>query len=101
MGWPWNKYNVGAPDPEGRSNWLSVAAAGDGDEESVMLGNQHVLVVYDVRSKIVRTVMGPLKLRENWNWEHVGVTRHVFKESLVQHACFGSSADLQFVHSWC
>ncbi|RCV14410.1 hypothetical protein SETIT_2G423800v2 [Setaria italica] len=91
---PW----AGSPGGDGRPllpvDLMSVAAAGDG-EGNVMLGNHKGLVVYNVRrKKTVRTVDTVAK-------PDALMTRHVFKESLVQQPGFvaaeQSSLDLSLV----
>ncbi|CAL5031391.1 unnamed protein product [Urochloa decumbens] len=81
--------------------WLSTrdlkAAAGD-DRGNVMLANQHGFCVYSVRTKTLRRVSCVPKRSNN-----LLVSRHVFRESLVQHPGFRqarSSADLPLIHFW-
>ncbi|KAL6657407.1 hypothetical protein ACP70R_005187 [Stipagrostis hirtigluma subsp. patula] len=61
-----------------------VASASDG-EGNVMLGKHYCLVVYNVRSKTVRTVSSVATPTNN-----VLMSRHVFRESLVQHPSFSA-----------
>ncbi|KAL6657403.1 hypothetical protein ACP70R_005183 [Stipagrostis hirtigluma subsp. patula] len=75
---------------------LSVASMSD-DEGNVILGNHYCLVVYNVRRKTVRTVSSVATRTNN-----VLMSRHVFRESLVQHPSFSarSAADLGLIHFW-
>jgi hypothetical protein len=54
--------------------------------------------VYNVRMRTIRAVHYVATLRNN-----VLVSRHVFRESLVEHPNFkrSSAADLPFIHFWC
>ncbi|CAN6226482.1 unnamed protein product [Urochloa humidicola] len=90
---PWKYGSTGRP----RNEWgmLSVAIAGD-DEDSIIIGNNDGLVVYNLKKKGVRTVDSVMQ-RKN----RMFVSRHVFKGSLVEHASFAPpSADFQLIHSW-
>ncbi|CAL4987588.1 unnamed protein product [Urochloa decumbens] len=89
---PWDH---GKGRPRNHSGMQSVAAAGDG-KGNVILGNNKGLAVYDVReTAAVRSVVDLVLRREL-------VSKHVFKGSMVEHACFATppSADLPFIHSW-
>ncbi|CAO2035506.1 unnamed protein product [Urochloa humidicola] len=90
---PWGRY--------GWSVWsaglLSTAAASD-DRGNVMLGNHDGLWVYNVRTKTARVVHYVATPSND-----VLVSRHVFRESLVQHPGFRqarSYADLPLIHFW-
>ncbi|CAN6206402.1 unnamed protein product [Urochloa humidicola] len=76
---------------------LSVATAADRDDGNIMLGNDKGLVVYSVRTRKVKPVDSVATSRNE-----VVVSRHVFKESLVQQPGFvaaaQSSIDLSLVH---
>ncbi|CAL5068518.1 unnamed protein product [Urochloa decumbens] len=81
----------------GTADLKATAAAGD-DRGNVMLANQHGFCVYNVRTKTLRRV-SHVATRSN----DVLVSRHVFRESLVQHRGFRqarSSADLPLIHFW-
>ncbi|CAD6260497.1 unnamed protein product [Miscanthus lutarioriparius] len=79
------------------SNLWSTAAACD-DQGNIMLGSHCGLLVYNVRMKTIRAVHSVATPRNN-----VLVSRHVFRESLVEHPNFkrSSAADLPFIHFWC
>ncbi|CAL5085317.1 unnamed protein product [Urochloa decumbens] len=93
---PWGSGDGIPVDP---SQLLSVAAAGD-REGNIMLGNTKGLVVYNVRTKTVKAV-DSVATSDNDD-DDVLLSRHVFKESLVQHPGFvaaaQSSIDLSLVH---
>ncbi|CAN6235404.1 unnamed protein product [Urochloa humidicola] len=87
-GYDWSAW-PGTPD------LVSTAAAGD-DRGNVMLGDHHVLFVYNVRTKAVRAVNYVATLSND-----VLMSRHVFRESLEQHKGFRqarSSAELPLIH---
>ncbi|KAF8671073.1 hypothetical protein HU200_050354 [Digitaria exilis] len=75
---------------------VSVAAAGD-REGNIMLGNGGGLVVYNTTNKTVKNIESVATSRNS-----VVVSRHVFKESLVQGPGFVAAAqfsvDLSLVH---
>ncbi|CAL5016303.1 unnamed protein product [Urochloa decumbens] len=76
---------------------MATAAASD-DRGNVMLGTHHGLCVYNVRTKTV-TVVKDVATRSN----DVLMSRHVFRESLVQHQGYRqtrSFADLPLIHFW-
>ena len=75
----------------------STAAACD-DQGNIMLGSHCGLLVYNARKKTARAVRSVATPRNN-----VLVSRHVFRESLVEHPNFkrSSAADLPFIHFWC
>jgi uncharacterized membrane protein len=68
-----------------------VAAAGDDREGTVVLGNHLGLLVYNLRTRTARTVNSVAASEHS-----VVVSRHVFRESLVQHRSFAawSAAEL-------
>ena len=72
-----------------------AAAADDGIEGNIMLGNHHGLVVYSSRTKTTRPVVNTSAESEDIT---VVVSRHVFRESLavVRHPSFAarSATDL-------
>jgi hypothetical protein len=74
-----------------------MAAACD-DQGNIMLGSHCCLLVYNVRMRTIRAVHYVATPRNN-----VLVSRHVFRESLVEHPNFkrSSAADLPFIHFWC
>ncbi|TVU23153.1 hypothetical protein EJB05_30239, partial [Eragrostis curvula] len=91
---PWGPYNAGRT----LRQWdlVSMAAAGDSDG-NVMLGSSYGLVVYNVkRRQTVKTI--DTLVTSDCN--DVLVSRHMFRDNLVQHPHFAvrPSADLPFVH---
>jgi hypothetical protein len=68
-----------------------VAAAGDDKEGIIMLGNHLGLLVYNLRTRTVRTVDSVAAAEHS-----IVVSRHVFRESLKQHPSFAarSAAEL-------
>ncbi|CAL5085316.1 unnamed protein product [Urochloa decumbens] len=92
---PWRSgYGI----PVQPSQLLSVAAAGD-KEGNIMLGNNRGLAVYNVRTnKTVKAIDYYVATSD----KDVLLSRHVFKESLVQQPGFvaaaQSSIDLSLVH---
>ncbi|RLM75548.1 hypothetical protein C2845_PM15G12110 [Panicum miliaceum] len=79
--------------------WLLATAAASDDKGNVMLGDHCSLSVYNVRTETVRAV-DHVATRDN----NVLVSRHVFRESLVEHPGFRprSSTDgsLPLIHFW-
>ncbi|KAK3125953.1 hypothetical protein QOZ80_7BG0611860 [Eleusine coracana subsp. coracana] len=91
MPWGWSMSS------ENPSYLLSVAALAD-DQGNVMLGNHdYGLVVYNVRRKTARRVNTVATPHNN-----VLMSRHVFRESLVQLPCFKvpTTADMPLIHFW-
>ncbi|TVT98600.1 hypothetical protein EJB05_56097, partial [Eragrostis curvula] len=70
------RHRVAVPWQPGRS-LMTTAAAGDDEQNIVILGDGHALVVYDVRRKTVRAI------DTSMDTNNVIVTRHVFKGSLI------------------
>ncbi|CAN6226479.1 unnamed protein product [Urochloa humidicola] len=89
----------GRGDPAMEFWWNLVRAivCGRDREGNIMLGNNKGLAVYNVRTRKVKTVDSVVTSRKE-----VVVSRHVFKESLVQQPGFvaaaQSSIDLSLVH---
>ncbi|CAL5031392.1 unnamed protein product [Urochloa decumbens] len=81
----------------GVASLMATAAACD-NRGNVMLGTHHGLSVYNVRTKTVRVVKDVAT-----GTNDVLMSRHVFRESLVQHPGFRharSYADLPLIHLW-
>ncbi|CAN6200187.1 unnamed protein product [Urochloa humidicola] len=93
---PWGSSGYLYGRPMKPNDLLSVAAAADRDG-NIMLGNDKGLVVYNVRTSKVKTVDSMVTSRKE-----VVVSRHVFKESLVQQPGFvaaaQSSINLSLIH---
>ncbi|CAN6268281.1 unnamed protein product [Urochloa humidicola] len=90
---PWGRYGWSV----WRAGLLSTVAASD-DRGNVMLGNHHGLWVYNVRTKAARAVNYVATPSND-----ALMSRHVFRESLVQHPGFRqvrSYADLPLIHFW-
>ncbi|TVT97990.1 hypothetical protein EJB05_56705, partial [Eragrostis curvula] len=77
-------------------NLLRVVMMGDG-EGNIILGHQNCLLKHDKRSKTLSMVNSVDTPQHN-----VKLSRHVFRENLVQHPYFHtrSSNDLRLIHLW-
>ncbi|CAN6200185.1 unnamed protein product [Urochloa humidicola] len=95
---PFGLPGVDRGPPREASDMVCIAAVSDG-EGNVMLGSHIWLAVYNLRTRMTRTVTSVAPARNMM----VSLPRHVFSESLVRHSGFTarSAADLGVTYSLC